>query len=128
MRKLLTIALLVFALTPAFSQDSTQQEEKTRKFDPNRLVFGGSLGASFGDYTFINISPQVGYMFSPYFTAGAGINYVHTSEKYKYNGQTISTYNYSYAGLNFFGRFFPVKFLMLSAQPEINYSWGKIKY
>lgn len=104
-----------------------EQEEPKKKFDPSRLVFGGNLGASFGDFTFVNISPQVGYMFSPLLTAGAGINYVHSSYKTRYSNEEI-TETFNYAGLNVFGRIFPTNFLFASLQPEVNYSWGKIKF
>lgn len=138
------IFLFLFILTtiyPSFGQvtilDSTgvstappppaEQEKEKKKFDPSRLVFGGNLGASFGDYTFVNVSPQVGYMFSNMFTAGAGINYVHSSYKTRYSNEEI-TESYNYAGINLFGRVFPTNFLFASLQPEINYSWGKIKF
>lgn len=108
-------------------QDSA---EVKKGFDPQRLVIGGNLGASFGDYTFVNLSPQVGYMFSKYITAGVGINYVHQSVKNYQVGDNNYIYKekYSYAGMNLFARFFPVRFLFLSAQPELNYSWGKIQF
>jgi hypothetical protein len=109
--------------TPAPSQEDSVEKEK-KGFDPQRLVIGGSLGASFGNYTFVNVSPQVGYMFNQYITAGAGINYIYNSYKYS-NGDRD---NYSFAGINLFSRVFPVRFLFLSVQPEIDYSWGKIKY
>lgn len=113
---------------PDFSGKDTVGEEK-KGFDPSRLVFGGNLSLSFGDYTFINISPQVGYMFSNMFTAGAGINYINSSYKYKdYNGNQLYKESYGYAGMNLFGRFYPTHFLFAMLQPEINYSWGKVDF
>ena len=111
-------------------QPQTQEDTTVKKgFDPKRLVFGGNLALSFGDYTFINISPQVGYMFSPMFTAGAGINYINSSFKYKdINGNELYKETYGYAGLNLFSRFFPAKFLFAMVQPEMNYSWGKVDF
>jgi hypothetical protein len=106
---------------------SPEPEKEKKKFDPSRLVFGGNLGASFGDYTFVNVSPQVGYMFSPMFTAGAGINYVHSSFKTRFSNEEIKE-TFNYAGINLFGRVFPTNFLFATLQPEINYSWGKIKF
>ncbi len=111
----------------AISTDDSGTNPEKKKFDPRNLVFGGNLGASFGDYTFVNISPQVGYMFSPMVTAGAGINYVHSSYKTRYSNEEI-TETYNYAGINLFGRLFPTNFLFAMVQPEINYSWGKIKF
>lgn len=104
-------------------------EESPKKFDANKLVFGGNIGASFGDFTFVNISPQAGYMFKPWLTAGGGINFIYNGIKYRnFNGDEIYRQNYSYAGLNVFARVFPIRFIMLSAQPELNYSWGKTKF
>jgi hypothetical protein len=108
---------------------AVDDSEPSKKLDPNRLVFGGNIGASFGDFTFVNLSPQVGYAFKPWLTAGAGINYIYNSFKIRdFNGNEVYRENFSYAGLNVFARAFPIKFIMLSAQPEINYSWGKLKY
>jgi hypothetical protein len=63
-------------VTPLNSPAPQDSVEEKKGFDPQRLVIGGSLGASFGNYTFVNVSPQVGYMFNQYITAGAGINYI----------------------------------------------------
>jgi hypothetical protein len=124
--------LLDSSFSPKPQQKSTAPsvgtQEGAKKFDPSRLVFGGNLGANFGDLTFINISPQVGYAFKPWLTAGAGINFIHNSFKYRVGGTELYRDNFTYAGLNVFGRVFPIKFIMLSAQPELNYSWGKRKY
>jgi hypothetical protein len=111
---------------PAQTYDTTTEK---KKFDPNRLVFGGNLAVSFGDFTFINISPQVGYRFTPFFTGGAGINYINSSVKVRdINGNDLYKESYGYAGMNLFGRVFPTNFLFAMLQPEINYSWGKINY
>ncbi|HSC53458.1 MAG TPA: hypothetical protein VLC98_07560 [Phnomibacter sp.] len=135
MKKLAALLLLCFSGSLLYAQqdssyvDAPVQEANEKKFDPSRLVFGGNIGATFGDYTFIQVSPQVGYAFNQYFTAGAGINFVFSSEKYRdYNGNELYKYEYGYAGLNLFARAFPVRFLMVSAQPEVNYNWGRIKY
>ncbi len=111
------------------AEQKQEEAPPTKKFDPKNIMIGGTLGASFGDYTFVNVSPQVGYYFNQYITAGVAINYVYSSIKY-YQGQQdyAYKYNYSYAGLGIFGRFFPLRFLFVSAQPELNYNWGKIKY
>ena len=116
-------ALLLITLAALAQQDSSYPE-KQKKFDPNRLVFGGIVGASFGNFTFVQVSPQVGYMVNPYLTAGGGINFIYSSEKYANNDK----YEYGYAGLNVYGRVFPIRFIVLSAQPEINYNWGTYKF
>ena len=107
----------------------TDTAETKKGFDPDRLVIGGNLGASFGDYTFVNLAPQVGYMINKYITAGVGVNYLYQSVKYYDNsGNDFYRNNLSYAGVNLFTRVFPVRFLFISAQPELDYSWGKTKF
>lgn len=124
---LMLLATLLLAL-PGLAQE-TAPETSNKKFDPSRLVFSGNMGATFGDFTFIQASPQVGYMFSDKFTAGAGINYISATEKFRnFQGNEVYRFNNGYAGMNMFARFFPVRYLMASLQPELNYNWGKIRY
>ena len=64
------ITLLVFCLAMlgfVYAQEGEETGEK--KFDPQKLFFGGYIGLSFGDYTLVNVSPQVGYQFNQYFAA-----------------------------------------------------------
>ena len=131
-----TLALAVSATNAQFYQSpdtvmtKNYEEEPKKGFDPNKLVFGGGFGASFGNFTFVNVSPQVGYMFNPYLTAGAGINFIYQGQKYEnFSGiNEDAKSNYGYAGLSVFGRVFPIRFIMLSVQPELNYNWGNVKY
>ena len=102
-------------------QRSTQQAPKSSKsssFDKRKLEFGGNLGLQFGDHTLINISPQVGYQFSKYFSAGAGIGYTYYNyDKYRNN------YTEHFASFNLYGNIYPVSFLVLSVKPEISRVW-----
>jgi hypothetical protein len=84
-------------------------------FDKKRLEFGGSLGASFGDYTSVNISPQIGYSFSKLFSAGIGLNYLY----YSYDDNSIN-----YAGFDLYAHLRPVQNIILLAQPEFYRNWG----
>ncbi len=93
-------------------------------FDKERLFFGGNFGLSFsGGYSLINISPQIGYRFNEHIAAGGGVNYIH------YGLNDFGTkYTQNYAGLEVFGRVYPIRQFFLQAQPELNYVWGKINY
>ncbi len=114
--------LLVIAL--GFLQFAAAQETvPSQGFDKSKLFFGGNFGLSFGSVTIINVSPQVGYHFTPQFAAGAGVNYIH----YSYSDYYNQKYTQNYAGLNVFGRFYPIQQFFIQAQPELNYIWGKIK-
>ena len=130
LKKSVSIVGLLLSLTAlAYAQrvpaPTYQSEEPPAKgFDPSRLVFGGNLGASFGNFTFVNVSPQVGYRLKPNFIAGAGINFIYQQATFFNNDKE----SIGYAGLNVFARYLPVQFIMLNAQPELNYSWGKYNF
>jgi hypothetical protein len=102
-----------------------QQSDPPQGFDKSRLFAGGNFGLSFGTYTIVNVSPQIGYHFNDYFAAGFGVNYIH----YGYNDTYDQLkYSQSYGGLNIFGRVYPIRQFFIQAQPELNYIWGKEKY
>ena len=127
---LLFFALSTILYMPAVlaQQEDPEPAEKTG-FDKSKLFVGGNFGLSFGDYTLANVSPQLGYRFNDFFAAGAGINFLYSSIKYRdYYGNPDSRLAYGVAGLNVFGRVYPIKYIMLQAQPEMNYVWGKNKY
>jgi hypothetical protein len=125
-RSISTAAVLLASLTLQAQQEG---EEPRKGFDPERLFFGGNFGLSFGDYTFINITPQVGYQFNRYLAAGGGLSFIGTGYTYRdYNGDKLYKDTYNSAGLNIFGRVSPLPFLFIQAQPEYNYTWGKTKF
>ena len=101
-------------LQTAFAQDSDG-----KGFDKSKLFVGGTLGLAFGTYTIVNISPLVGYRFSPYFAAGAGVNYSY----YGYD-DGYYTSKQTYAGMSLFGRVYPIQQLFIQVQPELNYMWA----
>jgi hypothetical protein len=106
-----------------------QSAEKTGGFERDRLFSGGNFGVRFGDNTFVNLSPQVGYQFTERFQAGAGINFIMSSLMFRgTDGDRVSRTTYGYGGLNVFARVFPISTLFASVQPEYNYSWGRMKY
>lgn len=124
-RWLLVLGILMLA----FGTVSAQYEDAPPKkgFDKNKLFFGGNFGLSFGDYTIINVSPQIGYRFNQYFAVGTGPNFIYSSFRYRYYNPEYRE-SYGVVGLNIFGRVYPIEYILLQAQPELNYTWGKIKY
>jgi len=90
------------------------------QFNLSRMTIGGGIGLQFGDYTVVNIAPQVGYNFSDYFNAGAGFTYTYYGEKY--NHEQMKQTN-SYFGFNVYGKFYPIPYVVLMVQPEINRMW-----
>ena len=113
------------------TQQNRQTEQSARSrnknnltFDKSKLRFGANLGLSLSsNYTHLGIGPQIGYDFNQYFMAGAGVRYNHLKRK-------LSDYERrsNLLGLNLFGYFYPVRFITMFIQPEINYIWSNIKY
>lgn len=114
---LISISLLSFNIL---------QAQTSNRFDPSRITFGGSLGLQFGDYTAVNIAPQVGYTFNQYVNAGAGISYTYYKDDWGYGSNKIENTR-SYFGLNVYGRFYPTNFLVFLVQPEANRMWSTLK-
>lgn len=126
------LAMMIITGTQlVLAQDNPDNNEapEQKGFDKSKLFFGGNFGLGFGTNTFVNVSPQVGYRFNDYFAAGAGVNFNYYSYKYfNYDGSDLYKESFGYAGFNIFGRVYPIKFILLQVQPELNYSWGSRKY
>lgn len=91
-------------------------------FDKSKLRFGANLGLSIShNYTNLGLGPQIGYQFNQHFMAGAGIKYYYTkarTSEYEIKNNLL--------GANVFGYVYPVNFIALFAQPEINYIWSSL--
>ena len=109
----------------------SQQEERsgaarayTQLFDRSKLRLGANLGLSVSrNYTNLGFGPQVGYQFNNYFMAGAGLKYYYTracTQDYVVKNNLL--------GANLFGYFYPVRFIALFVQPEINYTRSTLTY
>ncbi len=126
MKNYLLIALLMIGTTYGFAQYS-EPETDGGGLDKSKLFVGGNFGINFGNYTLINVSPQLGYRFNKYFAAGAGVNFIYSSLRTDYSDGSRERYNQGVAGLNIFGRVYPIPEILLQVQPELNYTWGKLK-
>lgn len=125
---LLFFAITLTVMQTVIAQDEEQEPVK-KGFDKSRLFFGGNFGLGFGTNTNVNVSPQVGYRFNNYFAAGVGVNFNYYSYKDFYTtGAAYSKTSYGYTGFNVFGRVYPIKYILLQAQPTLNYSWGALKF
>lgn len=131
-RKILLLSILGISFFISASAQSTlpldESVSEKKGFDPSRLFFGGNFGLTFGDFTFINVSPVVGYRLTDRFSVGTQVNFIYQSNKITYASNTYDKSEYAYVGLGVFGRFNPFKFVLLNVQPEMNYIWGSTKY
>lgn len=86
--RLLSILVLFFSLSLCVHGQTTPEEDyagesvkkptipiKTRWQD--KLVFGGNLGGSFGNPTYFQLNPMVGYRTTPWLINGVGVNYTY---------------------------------------------------
>lgn len=123
-KKLFALIALVFVSNCLLAQ----KEEKREDVPFDRWFLGGNFGLTFGDYTLINVSPQIGYRFTERVAAGTGVNFQYIGVKERYsNGDAYRKVSQGVTGLNVFGRVYPIRNFMLQVQPEANYVFGKEK-
>src|SRR5215216_5004176 len=104
MKKSFLALLLMLCTGAAFSQTvynssgrtGNRKSQKERGFDPDRLVFGGGLGASFGTYTAVSVSPVIGYRFTDWLAAGVGVGYQYLRVRDAFELYNASTNDYDY--------------------------------
>jgi len=144
MKKILFVIILILSTTSSYAQwhlelpegqtsplkkKTTVVKEQPKPkpwFDKSKVTFGGGLGAQFGDYTVINIAPQIGYNFAKEFNAGFGFTYTHWSDKYYADSDRYKQTN-NYFGFNLYAKAFPIQNIVIMAQPEINRVWRSVK-
>ncbi|HVM87099.1 MAG TPA: hypothetical protein VMT76_02850 [Puia sp.] len=98
-------------------------DEGSGGFRRDHIFIGGSLNLGFSNYVFnVGGAPEIGYSFNKWVDAGALININYTSERADpyYNGN-VRTRILNY-GVGAFGRFYPLPFLFLQAEPEYNWT------
>jgi hypothetical protein len=123
MKRLLTCFFFLAAVQGAHAQYYRTDTLTHKGFDPSKLILGGSLGAVFGDYTNIDVSPLVGYRFTQYIAAGVNLNaqYGQFRSRDYYTGNTIQRDKYTIFGAGVWGRVYPLPMLFIHIQPEYNF-------
>jgi hypothetical protein len=109
-KHLIVLIVLVFSLG-GLVEAQTLGDNPSFK---DRLFTGGSFGAAFGAYTYVSVSPVMGYMISPRLSAGVGALY-----RYVRDDRFVPTYESNDWGLNVFSRF--VIYQPLFAHMEYEY-------
>ncbi|NJO03505.1 MAG: hypothetical protein HC880_19120, partial [Bacteroidia bacterium] len=69
------------------------KSESTNSFW-KKISFGGNIGGGFGDPTFLDISPTIGYKLSDKFELGLGPNYAY----YRFKNDSFSADDHLYGG------------------------------
>jgi hypothetical protein len=90
MRSSLLSIVILLLLSNSFIAQKTNEDDyatsSSAKSKPeavipfrDRLVFGGSLGGYFGNPTYLQVNPMIGYRTTPWWINGIGVNYIYTS-------------------------------------------------
>lgn len=80
MKKIGIIAFLVIFGFNGYGQVELEEGGKPSFLD--RVYFGGSVNAQFGDYTVIYLSPMAGYMITRSLSGGVGITYQYVKNNF----------------------------------------------
>lgn len=105
--KSILIVISVLFVSIAFSQDDTyvygdvgvtQNNTTPQGFSWDKFTIGGTLGASFGSITYVEIAPQLGYFLTKNILVGLGGNYIYFED----NQYNVSTSLY---GARVFGQY-----------------------
>jgi hypothetical protein len=120
--KIAIVSCLLCFCVSLFSQNEKDPKKEETKWD--KFVFGGNIGLQIGTITYIEVSPNVGYYFTPKFMSGGGLTY----QYYKDNGylKTVGTNIYGgrvYSEYTFFDK------IGQSSKIKSNYGvFGHIEY
>lgn len=109
---------LLFSVSVFAQYDSTETKpQKNRRPFKDKIYFGGNLGLQFGNQTYIDVSPLVGYKFNDKFSAGIGVTYIY----FKQHFPQYSQYDYetSIYGGRVFSRYFFIENLFAHAEVEV---------
>ena len=82
------LCAMLFSSNGAIAQREFSQGTKPSFKD--RVYFGGSFGAQFGDVTYVDVSPVIGYMIRRNLSGGVGITYQYYN--YKLSGYTTNVF------------------------------------
>jgi hypothetical protein len=117
------VALLFIVISVSAQEEETVPE--TKGFKKERVFFGGGINVGFSSGTFqIGVLPEVGYSVTNWLDAGLAFSANYYSIKPDFNfGVRQNTFAY---GAGVFTRLYPVKFLFLQVQPELNWSSTKL--
>ncbi len=120
------MSVQMYAQTQPIESGEKDQEEEdfdSKKWK-DRIVVGGNLGAQFGNATYIEVSPIVGYRITEDLTAGLGFTYQYF--KFNYDDPSFLDYEASVTGAKAFAQY--DLFFGFFAHTEYEYDWYKFEY
>lgn len=135
--KKICLILALFTSQFAFSQDQEMKrvdDSREGGFKKENLFSGGGLQLSFANSTFVGgVSPVLGYSLTNWLDAGIVVNFTYASNNHVTYVDQYNNYYYSddrlrqtIFGPGAFVKVYPVKFLFLQAQGEMNFQTQKL--
>lgn len=94
----------------------SQIPEESKPSFKDKLFFGGGLGLSFGDVTYVNVAPVIGYRITPKLSTGMRLTYQY--RKYKNPFPPYDSFESNDFGIGAFGRFIVFGPVYLQAEYE----------
>ena len=97
-----TLIIIFLSFSAAFAQGTWDVSEGSFK---DRIILGGSFGLQFGDVTFVDISPRLGYRATNKLTVGVGAIYRYRKqESFRTSQGVFPELKTNDWGFNVFGR------------------------
>lgn len=130
MKYLKASIIFVFTLSVHFvaAQDNQVQQNASKPAFLEKIFVGGGFGAGFGDYTYINVSPIIGYRVTSRLSVGMRLMYQYTTFDYfDFQDQKTKTYNGNDFGIGGFARLTVYGPLYLQAEYE-HLSYDELNY
>ncbi|MEO8210091.1 MAG: hypothetical protein ABI840_05990 [bacterium] len=125
MKKIIVTLLYVFIvnLSLSFGNDEINNEPTKdlpaiSKTPMKRVFVGGDIGASFGEYTVVRVSPLIGYNISRYVSTGVKFIYMHSWQEVNQNTVSATTLQSNTIGGNVFFQFNPLPTFFLKGEFE----------
>lgn len=126
MKQIFFSIFILLTVTSLNAQNDNYSDEQSGGFKKENVFVGGSISLGFGSGSFgIGANPEIGYSVAQWLDAGIAANINYNSQRmYDYNGSgyydagRASIFNY---GAGVFARVYPLPFLFIQAQPEINW-------
>jgi hypothetical protein len=130
--KIVSVSFFLFLFQNAmFGQEDYAAKRNSSKADSDRKVlFGGSFGASFGSYTYIELSPKIAYLLTDKALAGIGLTGVYSKVSYDIiNPATwVKTGTFNHESSLYGGSLFAEYLLVENFFPHIEYEALNFEY
>ncbi|MEM7108297.1 MAG: hypothetical protein AAF519_08730 [Bacteroidota bacterium] len=119
--RLFLVFFLIITGVTVRAQNSNLIEERSPLRD--RIFFGGNLGFAFGDITFIEVAPLVGYRFTDKLSGGVQVQYRYRNDKRFTPDLDATDY-----GANLFARYnLPAPFFLQAEYEYLNFEFFDIQ-